>query len=162
MAAPLIAGLTRAARIAMPFIERGVREGLSSRAIESAIRAGGLSVPRRQVLLDVMRGLKGIEDSGKSLKFLRQGARPDPSRMPEALTRIRRQFSYTVEVRGTHVSTGSPFVQHVTVTSDSLLTRAEMEEAAAEAVDSSKDRYGMEIESAVPIKAIKAGTAGVF
>lgn len=162
MAAPLIAGLTRAARLALPFIERGVREGLSSRAIERAIRDGGLSAPRRQVLLDTMRALKGVEDAGKALKFLRQDARPDPSRLPEALTTIRRQYSFTVEVRGTLISTGEDFVQHVTVTSDSLLTRAEMEEAAVEAVDQGQERYGIKVSSALPIKGIKAGKGGVF
>lgn len=162
MAAPLIAGLTRAARLAMPFIERGVREGLSSRAIETAIRAGGFAAPRRTVLLEVMRAMRGVEESGKALRFLRQGARPDPARLPEALTTIRRAYSFTLEVRGTHISTGAPLVQHVTVTSDTLLTRAEMEAAAAEAVDQGNERYGIEVESVLPIKGIKAGSRGVF
>jgi hypothetical protein len=162
MALPLIVALTRAARIAMPFIERGVAEGLSSRSIERAIRAGGLAAPRRQVLLDIMRGYREIAERSSVLKYLKLENRPDVSRMASALTRIQRAYSFTMEVRGVISGTNEPLVRHVTVSSDSVLTRGEMEESAATAVLSGQERYGIEVTQILPIRAVKAGSLGSF
>jgi hypothetical protein len=162
VALPLIAGLTRAARIAYPFIERGVREGLSSRAIENAIRAGGLSAPRRSVLLEVIRGIKGVEASAGRIENVRRSFKPSPELHAPALTKIRRAYSYTLEVTGSSIGTGMPLTQHIQITSDTPLSALEREEAAAEALSAGESRYGIEVDKIKTTRALRAGSQGVF
>jgi hypothetical protein len=154
--------LSATARQAYPIIQRGVREGLSSRALDSLIREGLGSSIRRQTLLDIIRDVRNIFDVGAQLRFLNQESRPNPARLPEALTKIRREFSFTVEVRGIFGPTGLSTIQNVTITSDTLLTRREMEEAAIEAVEEGSDRYQLDIVSAIPIQGLRAGSSGRF
>jgi hypothetical protein len=103
-----------------------------------------------------------IQRLGSALRFLNRDSTPNPFRLPEALTTLRRAFSFTVEVRGFLVDTGERVTQNVTVTSSTLLTRAAMEELAIEAVTSGAERYGMEVESAIPIRGTRAGALGTF
>jgi hypothetical protein len=76
------------------------------------------------------------------------------------LTAIRRAASFTVEVRGTLLSSGQSFIQHVTVTTDTPLTRREIEEAALDAVEGAQDRYGIEVEETLLVRGVRAGLAG--
>lgn len=161
MPAPFLATLTASARAAYPFIQRGVREGLSSRALERVIRAAGLAI-RRQDLLTAMRLESGVQTQGSELRFLNQDHRPNPARLPIALTKIRRQYSFIVEVSGVNVSTGELTRRNVTVTSDSLLTRREIEAAAVDAVDSQGTRYGMRESSGTLTSGMQSGSFGTF
>jgi hypothetical protein len=158
---PLLDTLSAIARQAFPFIVRGVREGLSSNAIGRLLSESGFGI-RRQTLLDLVRAQKGVQTAGAALRFLRQNAIPNPNRLPEALTTIRRAFSFTVEVRGRSLETDERVTQHVTVTTDRLLTRREIEELAGEAVERAGDRYGFEQEEAVLIGGLKAGPRGTL
>jgi hypothetical protein len=152
--------LSHSARQAYPIIQRGVREGLSSRSISEALSNAGLGL-RRQTLLDVMRLESGIQSAGRNLQFISPNNRPDPSRLPSALTRLRRLYSFTVQVTGTLTATGQTAIQHITVTSDSLMTRAEIEQAAQDAAEEGVDKYGMEVDSVKLIGGKKASDLGV-
>lgn len=154
--------LSRAARTAYPAIQRGVREGLSSRRIDDALRKEFGSSIRRATLLDIMRREQSVVERSERLKFLGLDRRPSPASLAEALTKIRREYSFTVEVTGTMVSTGASLTQHITVTSDTLLTRREIEEAARDLVESDKDQYGVEVESVTITRGMRAGPAGTF
>ena len=152
--------LSDLARQAYPIIQRGVREGLSSRALDEVIRnAFGESI-RRQTLLDVMRFERNVEEAGSRLKFLGLDSYPNPDRLPEAVTALRREFSFVVEVRGTRA--GLSTVQHVTVTSDSVLSRAQMQDLAIEAVETNggPSGEGLEVDTAIPIRGVRRGAAG--
>ncbi len=53
-------------------------------------------------------------------------------------------------------------LQNVTITSSRNLTRGEMEELAIEAVSDGADRYGMEVDSAIPVRALRQGGLGAL
>jgi hypothetical protein len=162
VAIPLLSTLSVAARTALPFIERGVREGLASRAINAVLKSEFGKGLRRQVLLDVMRAVSGVQSAGAQLKFLGLDKIPNPARIPAALTTIRREFSYKIEVRGVSSMTGQSMTRFVQVTSSRNLTRREMQDAALDAIGSDQERYGITDYEAVPVSAVRAGSSGYF
>jgi hypothetical protein len=161
MAGSFLDFLSAAARASYPFIQRGVREGLSANAIQKSLSANDIHL-RRTTILDLVRRERELVSAGSSLKFLNRNARPDPRRLPEALTSLRRQYSFTVEVRGTSLSNGESRVQNVTVVSDRLLTRGEIEDVAEGFATDGGERYGMNVDSLLLTRGMKAGALGTI
>lgn len=159
---PFLASLSPRERTAYPFIRQGVREGLSSRQILSVLQEHLGSGLRRQRLLDLMR-LENIEQTtGATLRYLNRDAYPNPQRLPDALSKIRRNYSFDIEVRGTLLDTDEPYSRYVTVTTDALLTRGDLEAAAMEAVEVEAGRYGMAVDGALLVGGRRAGSQGHF
>lgn len=159
--AGILDSLPRSAKAAYPAIERGVREGLSAERIQSALQANGMGI-RRQRLLDIMRLVKGVTDYGKVLRSMDREAPIATDALPEAITRTRRGFSYTVELRGAGVM-GSSTVQHVTVSTDNpALSPQDILDAARELGVRGQDRYGLSVEQATIVSGIRAGASGTF
>ena len=130
MALPLLATLSKTARIAYPIIEAGTLRGLTSRTIESIVRQSGLSISRGRSILPIMRGVQAIMAAGANIRFIPKGLNINIARLPSALTDIRRQLSFKVRVRGRDVF-GNLIERTVTVSTDRLLiTPGEIEEAA--------------------------------
>lgn len=161
MPTPFLSTLTKRARLAYPIIQRGVREGLSSRAISNTLKAGGVGI-RRNTLLDIMRRERDVWEHGQNLRYLPLDRRPNPSRLPEALTRIRRNYSYEVFVTGIDTSMGVPRGQYVTVASSKLLTRREAETLAIEYAGGIHESGGIEIEKAQLNNILRAGPLGTL
>lgn len=161
MAAPFLASLSRTARMAYPIVQKGIAEGQSSREITRVLQDAGLGI-RRQALLELIRLEKDVQVRGSQLRYMRPDAIPNPARLPEALTRLRRPFSFTVEVRGTRADTGEPWKQHVTITTDRLLSRGTLEDMGLEAAERGSDRYAMRPETSVLIGGLRAGPLGTL
>ncbi len=161
MVAPFLLGLSSRARRASPLIRRGVREGVSSRALTGILQRAGLGI-RRQTLLDLMRLMEGEAAIGPVLSALGIGRRPNPLRLPPALTKIRRAFSFTVRVRGAELDTGLATEQFVTVTTDTLLTRGEIEALAAQAIETDQDRYKLVVTDILLTGGLRAGIPGLL
>lgn len=157
----LAGSLTAAARLAVPAVMRGVREGLSVSRIADAVRSGGIRIANES-LRGLIRAEREIWRHGNSLRYVNLDSVPNPRSLPEALTTIRRNLSYTVEVRGTLTSTGKEWIQNVTVATDRNLTRRQIETAARKAISTAKERYGMDIESVILIRGVRAGSAGTL
>jgi hypothetical protein len=161
MALPLLLGLSKAARTAYPLIKGGVARGMTANAIGRSIKAAGLKI-RRQTLLDVVRAEKGVERAGAALRFLGLNRLPNINRLPSAITRIRRRFSFTVQVTGRLLETGEQIIQNITVSTNTIFTRRETERIAQDAVSGEVQRYGLEVVSALLIGGLRAGEAGVL
>ena len=160
MATPFSVRLSSRVRRLLPIIESGVASGLSSRAINTAIQQATGTGIRRQVLLDVMREISGIQKHGQTLKNVRLDRRPDPRRTPRALTPISTAFSSTVEIKGRLLGTGEPVTQHVQVVHDAVLTRGQIEDIASaffEEVqeDQFKSTSGVELDSVLLVKQVQ-------
>ena len=161
MVAPFLLGLSLRARRASPIIKRGVREGVSSRQLASILQKSGLGI-RRQTLLDLMR-LAGDEAAiGPVLSALGINRRPNPLRLPPAITKIRRAFSFTVRVRGLDTDTGIASERFVTVTTDTLLTRGEVEALASQAIETDRDRYNLRETEFLMTGGVRAGAPGLL
>lgn len=155
---PLSARLTSRVRRLLPTIEGGVAAGLSSRAINDAIRLAEGTGIRRQVLLDVIREIKGIESAGEQLQFVRLDRSPDPGRTPNAITPIRRRFGSTIRVDGFLTGTGEAVTRFVQVTHDDVLTRGQLEDAAAsffEGEELGDSASGVELQRLLLIRQVK-------
>lgn len=161
MVAPFLLGLSPRARRASPIIKRGVREGVSSRALTGILQRAGLGI-RRQTLLDLMR-LAGEEAAiGPVLSALGINRRPNPLRLPPAITKIRRAFSFTVRALGTDVDTGASVEQFVTVTTDTLLTRGEIESLAEQAIEADRGRYPFRDVEFLLTGGLRSGAPGLL
>lgn len=161
MAVPFLWTLTTAARAAYPAIVSGVWRGLSANRIQSILQATGMGI-RRQTLLDIVARERGLKSIGDYLRTLRSNQRPNPLALPEALTKLTRQFAVTVEVRGTLADTEATTSQFITLSMDSLMEREDMEELAEEIVGEGIERYGMVFESVHFVDAVRSGELGVL
>ena len=161
MTGPLIPRLPRRAGQAFPIIQRGVREGLSANAIQSLLRAADLGI-RRQSLLDIVRGVRGIEAAGAQLRFLNRNFTPDPRRLPEALTKIRRAFSFNVRLRGIDIQTGEDFERFVNVALDRPLSRAAIEQLGFDFSQPEPDQYGFAVTDVLLVGGVKSGAPGTI
>lgn len=155
MPPPLSLQLSRRVRQLLPVIRGGVASGLSSRAINDAIRNSTGSGIRRQVLLDIMREIRGIQQAGDRLKNVRLDRVPDPSRVRRALTPIRREFGSTVRISGLDLNTGQSLTRHVTVTHDAVLTRGEIEDIALGFLEDDKEEYPIVLTAVLLVEQVR-------
>ena len=161
MTGPYIASLTGRARTAYPIIQSGVAQNLSANAIQVSLRAAGAGI-RRQTLLDMVRRIRGVETTGAQLQFVRLDRVPDPRRIPEALTKLRRAFSFRVRLRGTDIATGARFERFVSVALDQPLTRAEIEQIGTSFIFAEPDRYQIELDEVLLVSGVKSGAMGTL
>ena len=159
MATP--AWLTRGLLRALPFVDRGIAEGLSANAIGRALAAEGLGV-QRSVLLRYIREARGLEARSDYFRALRTDARPDPNRLPEALTKLRRNYSTRVKVRGYDSQTGQEVTRYFTVSSDLPLTKDEAIEDILAQIEEDDERYPLEVEEATALRQVRAGPRGTL
>ena len=156
-----LATLSRAARRAFPIIRRGVREGVSANRIQRLLQDHGLGI-RRTNLLEIVRRERGVAAAGERLRFIPKGLRPDPSRLPEALTRLLRRFSFTVRIRGSDPRTGETLERFVNVASDEVLTRGELEAQGEAFVEGAAERYQIQAPEFLLVGGVRAGEPGVL
>ncbi len=161
MAIPLLVGLTSAARIAYPLIKAGVARGMSANAIGRSLKAAKLGI-RRQVLLDIVRGELGIQTLGKKLRNVGLNKVINVARLPPALHKIRRQYSFVVRVAGRSLDTGLEVVQNISVSTDTTLTRRELQRIAEQTVVDNQDEYEILIDGSMLIEGMQAGDKGVL
>lgn len=161
MAVPFLSTLSAAARLAYPAIVGGVRRGLSANSIGTILRNTGIGI-RRSTLLDIVARSRLVFQYGGRLRALPKNRRPNIFSIPEALTKTTRQYAFTLEVKGTAADTGQATSQFITLATDSLMTREQMEALAMEVADEGKERYGMISESATFVDGIRAGELGVL
>lgn len=161
MAIPLLAGVSSRARRAYPIIQRAVREGVSANQTQFLLQRNGLGI-RRQVLLDLRRAAQGIEAARPALRNLGRSRLPNPARLPEAVTKIRRAFSFQLEVSGQSLTTGERMTRFVTVATDTLLTRAALEDLAGRTVAGDTDAYEFDLDSVQLTGGLRAGAFGTI
>lgn len=161
MALPYLLTLNARARFAYPIIQRGVRSGLSSRAIAESLQAADLGI-RRATLLDIMRRERELVTHSQNLRFLPLDRAPNPDRLPEALTRLRRQYSYKIELSGQIIDTAELITRSVTVSTSKLLTRRAVEAIAVGYVIEDPTTYPIEVIKAQLVSVTKAGPSGTL
>ena len=161
MALSFLSTLTKTASFAYPLIQKGVRAGLASRAIAGTLSRAGLGI-RRSTLLSIMRKERTLVQHGLNMRFLPLKRFPNPLKLPTALTKLRRAYSYTVELRGRLIDTQELIKRQVTVASSKLLTRQQAEEIAGGYLMDTPEAYGMELDKAQLINVVKSGELGTL
>lgn len=147
MASPFLNSLSRNARAAYPIIVSGVRRGMSSRAIERSIKRAGLPINRSRDILPTMRAVRDLEKAGETVKNVGKSKVINTSRLPPAITNIRRQFSYRVRVVGVD-DNGFRTERIINVSTDERnLTPKDIEDEARSVVEDSNNYSIPEVES---------------
>jgi hypothetical protein len=153
-----IGSLSAAARRNYSIIQQGVAQGLPSKAINDAIRAGTGAGIRRSDLLQGMRVAGGVQQAGRNIGNVGLNRRPNYATLP-AFTPVTSDKKYLVqyEVRWKDSVTGASGSNFITIGTDQTLTRLELDLAAVEAwvEGQSIENYGenRDIERLVPIGA---------
>ena len=161
MAGTIFSVLTARQRAAIPLIQGAVKRGLSTNAIIKLLDKRKMGI-RFSVLRKIVNTTHAESGAGLHVSKLTQGQRPNPLRFPEALGKIRRNYSFTVEVEGIGFD-NSVQKRYVTVVSDSLLTKDDIEHEASSFIEDDLASYGIEeITSIGFVSARKAGPAGIL
>ena len=129
MSAILEAVLSEGALRALPFVEEVVSRGLTTFGSFISIIESGLDVRADEILLMVER-VQAERQIAVDIMALPLDQVIDPTRLPFSLTSQLRTFSYDVELSGFNAFTGEPQVNFVTVSTEELLTRQEIEDKA--------------------------------
>jgi hypothetical protein len=122
--------ITRGILRALPAIERGVRQGIGANELEGILRSAGLGV-RRQALQKTMNYLRESIDRVDELLKLPREILPTHDKIPVAITKIRRAYSYRVAVEATDSLTGKREERFVTVATNERISPAQAEREAA-------------------------------
>lgn len=135
--------------------------GLSGNAIITGYMRGGGAI-RRQTALELLARVRGVEQKSSQLQFLRRDRFPDPRRLPEALTKLKRAFSFEVRIRGFASDTGEALERFVTVALDKPMTRARLEQTGFEFSQPEPQQYGMVVTDVTLVGGKKAGLEGTL
>lgn len=146
--------LSKAERMALPAMRRAVREGVSATEALAAFRRGGGRI-RDARWYEGMRRVQRELAMGSQLKFLPLNVAPDPRRLPLAMTRILREYSFFVELHGTEIATGQRAIQTITVSLDAPRKRRVIEEMALKAWETQAKKYGMRDVTAMLVHGIR-------
>ncbi len=161
MPPPLLETLNARQRRAFPIIQGGVARGLTGNQIARVLRLQDLGI-NNVVLQRIVRAERGVEIAGARLRSMPRHLVPDPRRLPDALHKIRRAFSFKIKIRGFDLSTGEAMEQFVTVTLDDPLTRGELENIGLQFIDAATERYGLAVTDVILDRGMKAGVEGTF
>ena len=138
MSASFLALLPKSARAALPAIQAGMRQGLSSRQITAAIQESGIRISRGRSVLPTMRALRDLERQGANVKFVSPANTINTRRLPPAITDQRRRFSYRVRIEG-----DGPLgrqVRHLNIaTDDATWSRGMIEDKARDFAEGTGD-----------------------
>lgn len=134
---PLPSTLLKIPKIARPYktlIEKGINDGLSSRAIHRSLVNSGINIGRTSVLGSV-NAIKEKMRADHRLKYLNRNSRPNINRLHYSSRPMARNFSAIVKIKGIQAETGKAILQHIHISSDALLTRAEIEQHAIDLIN---------------------------
>ena len=155
----LLSTLNDRQRRAFPIIQGGVSRGLTGNEIARVLRLQDLGI-NNVVLQRIIRAEKGVELAGARLRAIPRNLAPDPRRIPDALTKIRRAFNFTVKISGFDLETGEGVTQFVSVSLDDVATRGDIESLGLAAIDESAQRYGFAVTDVLLQRGVKAGVLG--
>ncbi len=142
-------------------IRAGVNRGLSSTQIQGLIRQTGQTGLRRTDLLQGIRHVRGIAESGTRIRSVGLDRFPDPSRFEISKTTMLSDLSYEVRVRAFDRRQQRVVDRFITVRSDRNLTPRQIQEEAQLAIDEAPEEAESgqlsEVESMTIIGAKRRG-----
>ncbi len=133
-------GLSTATRANYRFIQQGVAQGLSAKAINTGLLEQGRKGIRRQDLLEGMRFASGVQTQGRNIANVALSRRPTYERFStfEPVT-SNKKYLVQYEVRWRDPVTGQTGTRYITVGTDERLTRGELDQAARDAYEEGQE-----------------------
>jgi len=145
MVTAAFSALSRSTRANYAFISQAVARGDTAKTINDALIVRTGKGIRRQDLLAGMRVAGGVQREGRAIQNVRLDRRPSYQSFPtfQPIT-SNKKYLVQYEIRTLDSKTGDRSVKYITVGTDSLLTRAELDQAARDAYESGQreKRYG--------------------
>lgn len=138
--------MSKTAKLFFPFAQASVARGISANSIIESFKLAGGGVGRkgirRQIGLEVIRRVRGVEKKVSATKYIRKDRRHDISTIPTSLTDLLHDFSHKVRYQGV-TSEGTPFESFVTVSTDDRISPSDALNTAMEFLDASPEEYGI-------------------
>jgi hypothetical protein len=143
--------LNAAQREAFNYFSGAVSRGLGvNAAIRSYQDIGGAI--RRSSALDLYRIITGQEKAADYFKSLTRNAIPDVRNIPIVRWSIKGNYYYNMRLDCFNTVTGDTFTKNVTVSSDSLMNRGQMEEEALKSLDPAAYDNQIGVSAIMPTK----------
>lgn len=158
---PLLAGLTKGARAAYPFIRAGVEAGRTGAEIIASLKEAGLGARRADVLAIIRHETEAALTMSDLSQYLREAVVP-LHRVPEAITKIAAPFSYTVKLVYYDEVTGETITRNITAHSEELKSFAEVEDIAYTESGEYYADPGQTLVSANVVRVVRSGAAGTL
>ncbi len=118
--------VTKGALKSLPYIRHFVdlQEKLSANEILRRVNAAGMAV-RRKTGLEIIRRLQAQELVKPYIKSVNLNKLFNPHRLARTMSDTPRNFTYVINLTGTHPDTGEHVTSHFTVSSNDMLTKQE-------------------------------------
>ena len=85
---------------------------------------------RRKVFLKLVRRVKGSFEAGRYVQSLRKNVLPNPDNIPEAVFKIKRNYSYKIHIRGFNLATGINEDRYLSLATNILISKNDAISAA--------------------------------
>ena len=139
--------LIPAASFAIPFINSGVRRGLSIAEIHSVLTGMGLSIPHKTVA-GLARSARSARAAAAYQNSLQGNELPNVNRFTASENLLDRNYVYHIKVNAIFNETGAVGVQYISISTDTLLTNDQLGEALDNIIATSAADYNMQVQSA--------------
>jgi len=149
IAEPFIDSLPKPARAAFSFLRPLAVSGMSVSAAHRHLTSAGIAIGRGSVS-KAFSAILGDTQGLSYIAHVRSDYLPDPMRLPTSKTNTLRRYSYQILMTGTHSQTGEVIHEHITVSSNKLISKSDALAIAEEMVLSSPSSYAIDaIDSTV-------------
>lgn len=134
----LFGTLTKGARAALPFLREAAETAASASEILRQASELGFAF-RRQAGLDIIGALRNNVTAARAIRIAAPTVPLNPKSYGVSITKMLRNYSYTVLTRMRNSETGEVVNQHLTVSSNTVLSKNQILETAA---GFSPNKYG--------------------
>jgi hypothetical protein len=134
---------------------------LSSRRIAESLIAQGLGM-KRQTLLDIMRYFNGKEKAANTIKYTRKDRLPRASSLPEAIGKLRRNFSFVVGYEGYDIRSNEKINGFITLSRDKMAAPGTLESEARKYLEDEEHQKYLMLNRVWFESGVKAGKQGVL
>jgi len=139
-------------------VEGAVARGLGLSATQGLLQAAGIGI-RREQINELIHYFTGVTDAGYSVAQVRRDYFPNVDKFPNAITQLRREYSFTVRLgkTGEYDELGKPVYNYVTVTSDKNMRVQDILDEAESYYEDSAENYPVESVELTIVGAKKRG-----
>lgn len=139
-------------------VQGAVARGMGLNATQGLLQAAGIGI-RREQINQLIHYFTGVTEAGYNVAQVRKDYFPNVDKFPDAITTLRREYSFTVRLgkTGEFDESGQPVYNYVTVTSDKNMRVQDILDEAESYYDEASENYPVEAFEPVITGAKKRG-----
>lgn len=151
--------LSKGARAALPYLEAAAETAKTASEILEGAKELGFTI-RRQTGLDIIGALRGKLDTRRYLRLTPHVDILNPDFFTTSITGLLRNYSYTVLARLHDEETGETLNQHITVSSNEVLSQEQIMDKASEFSMSGKYGANLALDDISVTDAMRSSSLG--